>query len=77
MELNIFFQIMGYVVGMFSLYLHLNLKIKTSEMRLDAMDREIKKIDKILENSDKILLQQTRNNINIENLLNEKQRKND
>ena len=46
-------------------------------MRLDAMDREIKKIDKILENSDKILLQQTRNNINIENLLNEKQRKND
>ena len=69
MELNIFFQIMGYVVGMFSLYLHLNLKIKTSEMRLDAMDREIKKIDKILENSDKILLQQTRNNINIENLL--------
>ena len=77
MELNIFFQIMGYVVGMFSLYLHLNLKIKTSEMRLDAIDREIKKIDKILENSDKILLQQTRNNINIENLLNEKQRKND
>ena len=69
MELNIFFQIMGYVVGMFSLYLHLNLKIKTSEMRLDAIDREIKKIDKILENSDKILLQQTRNNINIENLL--------
>jgi hypothetical protein len=78
MEMNIFFQIVGYLIGLFSLYLHLNLKIKANEMRIESMSKEIivltSKLDKILDNSNKILEQQIKNSVNLSNAMDTIQR---